>query len=149
MDSVIVRKMKISDIDSVIDIEKSSFPIPWTKGAFMSELKGNMFARYCVVEIDGKVVGYGGMWLIMDEAHITNIAVLPEYRGMGIGKKIMGAMIKEVLKTNIRGMTLEVRPSNTVARALYKKFGFMPCGIRPEYYHDNREDAIIMWKEFS
>jgi len=141
-----VRKMKLSDIDSVIDIEKNSFPIPWTRGAFMAELKNNMLARYCVVEVNGRVVGYGGMWLIMDEAHITNIAVHPEYRGRGIGTKLIGALIAEVSGTNIYGMTLEVRRSNIRAQKLYRKFGFVPCGVRPEYYLDNREDAIIMWK---
>ena len=141
-----MRKMKLSDIDSVIDIEKNSFPIPWTRGAFMSELKNNMLAKYCVAEVDGRVVGYGGMWLIMDEAHITNIAVHPKYRGRGIGHRLLSALIEEVSRANIYGMTLEVRRSNIRAQKLYRKFGFVPCGVRPEYYLDNREDAIIMWK---
>lgn len=146
MESVIVRKMKLSDIDSVVDIEENSFAIPWTKGAFATELKRNMLAKYYVVEVDGRVVGYGGMWLIMDEAHITNIAVHPKYRGKGIGKKLVEGLIEEVLKLNIYRITLEVRRSNITAQALYKKFGFIPCGIRPEYYQDDKEDAIIMWK---
>ena len=148
MESAIVREMKLSDIDSVVDIEKKSFPIPWTKGTFISEIKRNKLARYYVAEVGGRVVGYAGMWLIMNEAHITNIAIHPEYRGMGIGKKLVGGLIEEVLKIDIYRITLEVRPSNTAARALYKKFGFVPCGIRPEYYRDNNEDAIIMWGEF-
>lgn len=146
MESIIVRKMKLTDIDSVVDIEKSSFPIPWTRGTFIAELKMNKLARYYVVEFRGKVVGYGGVWLIMDEAHITNIAIHPEYRGKGIGKRLVEGLIEEVLKINIHRITLEVRRSNTAAQALYKKFGFVPCGIRPEYYQDNREDAIIMWR---
>lgn len=146
MESVIVRKMKLSDIDSVVDIEENSFAIPWTKGAFATELKRNMLAKYYVVEVDGRVVGYGGMWLIMDEAHIINIAVHPKYRGKGIGKKLVEGLIEEVLKLNIYRITLEVRRSNITAQALYKKFGFIPCGIRPEYYQDDKEDAIIMWK---
>ncbi len=149
MESIIVRKMKLTDIDSVVDIEKSSFPIPWTRGTFIAELKMNKLARYYVVEFRGKVVGYGGVWLIMDEAHITNIAIHPEYRGKGIGKRLVEGLIEEVLKINIHRITLEVRRSNTAAQALYKKLGFVPCGVRPEYYQDNREDAIIMWKGFS
>ena len=149
MEPIIVRKMKLTDIDSVVDIEKNSFPIPWTKSTFMAEIKMNKLARYYVVEVDGRVVGYGGLWLIMDEAHITNIAIHPEYRGKGIGKKLVGGLIEETSKINIYKITLEVRPSNTAALALYRKFGFIPCGIRPEYYQDNREDAIIMWKEFT
>ena len=149
MESSIVREMELSDIDSVVDIEKNSFPIPWTKGTFISELKRNKLARYYVVEVDGRVVGYAGLWLIMNEAHITNIAIHPKYRGKGMGKKLVGELIEEILKINIYRITLEVRPSNAAALALYKKFGFVPCGIRPEYYRDNNEDAIIMWRGFS
>lgn len=149
MESVVIRKMKLSDIDSVVNIERNSFPIPWTREAFVSELKGNQLARYYVAEFDNRVVGYAGVWLIMDEAHVTNIAIHPEYRGRGIGKKLVGILIKEVVNFGIYRMTLEVRWSNTTAQALYRKFGFVPCGIRPEYYQDNREDAIIMWGEFA
>ncbi|MCK9267780.1 MAG: ribosomal protein S18-alanine N-acetyltransferase [Alkaliphilus sp.] len=148
MESAIVRKMELSDIDSVVDIEKRSFPMPWTRGAFISELRRNKLARYYVVEVGGRVVGYAGLWLVMNEAHITNIAIHPKYRGRGMGKKLVGGLIEEILKINIYRITLEVRPSNTAALALYKKFGFVPCGIRPEYYRDNNEDAIIMWGEF-
>ena len=149
MESSIVREMELSDIDSVVDIEKNSFPIPWARGTFISELKRNKLARYYVVEVDGRVVGYAGLWLIMNEAHITNIAIHPKYRGKGMGKKLVGGLIEEILKINIYRITLEVRPSNAAALALYKKFGFVPCGIRPEYYRDNNEDAIIMWRGFS
>ncbi|HZJ76208.1 MAG TPA: ribosomal protein S18-alanine N-acetyltransferase [Oscillospiraceae bacterium] len=149
MEPIIVRKMELTDIDSVVDIERNSFPIPWTKNTFIAEIKTNKLAKYYVVEAGGRVVGYGGLWLIMDEAHITNIAIHPEYRGKGIGKKLVKGLIEETSKINIYKITLEVRRSNTAALALYRKFGFVPCGIRPEYYQDNREDAIIMWREFS
>ncbi len=149
MESAIVRKMELFDIDSVVDIEKRSFPIPWTRGTFISELKRNKLARYYVVEAGGRVVGYAGLWLIMNEAHITNIAIHPKYRGRGMGKKLVGGLIEEASKIDVYRITLEVRPSNAVALALYKKFGFVPCGIRPEYYRDNNEDAIIMWMDFS
>ena len=96
MGSIIIRKMKLDDVDSVVDIEKNSFSIPWTKGAFITELKMNKLARYYVIESNGKVVGYGGVWLIMDEAHITNIAVHPKYRGKGIGEKLVKGLIEEI-----------------------------------------------------
>lgn len=147
MESMIVRKMEIEDIDAVLDIEKNSFSIPWTKNAFFMELKKNKLAKYCVVEVDGAVAGYGGMWLVLDEAHITNIAVHPKYRGMGVGKKIMDGLVGEGLRINIKRMTLEVRTSNLTAQGLYKNLGFMLCGIRPGYYTDNDEDALIMWKD--
>lgn len=147
MESIIVRKMELSDIDSVVDIEKNSFAIPWTKGAFEMELKKNKLAKYFVVELDGDVAAYGGVWLIIDEAHITNIAVDPKYRGKGIGKKLVEGLLEELKKLNITRVTLEVRRSNLIAQRLYKKFGFLPAGVRPEYYQDNREDAIIMWLE--
>lgn len=147
MEPIIVRKMKLTDINSVVDIERSSFSTPWPKSTFIAEIKMNKLARYYVVEVGGRVVGYGGLWLIMDEAHITNIAVHPEYRGKGMGKKLVEGLIEETSKIDIHRITLEVRRSNTAALALYKKFGFMPCGVRPEYYQDNGEDAIIMWRE--
>lgn len=147
MESIIARKMELRDVDAVVDIEENSFPIPWTKNSFVTELTKNKLARYCVVEVDGVIAAYGGMWLVVDEAHITNIAVHPKYRGIGAGKKIVEALIEEGKKINIYKMTLEVRRSNIVAQELYKKYDFMFCGVRPGYYHDNGEDAIIMWKD--
>lgn len=147
MESIIVRQMELGDIDSVLDIEENSFSIPWTRNAFVTELKKNKLAKYCVVVVDGNVAAYGGMWLVVDEAHITNIAVHPKYRGKGIGKKIVEGLISEGQKINIYRMTLEVRRSNLTAQGLYRKLGFAPCGIRPGYYQDNGEDALIMWKD--
>ncbi|MBU5676719.1 ribosomal protein S18-alanine N-acetyltransferase [Alkaliphilus sp. MSJ-5] len=147
MESIIVRKMELGDIDSVLDIEENSFSIPWTRNAFVTELKKNKLAKYLVAEVDGDVAAYGGMWLVVDEAHITNIAVHPRYRGRGVGKKIVEGLIGEGQKINIYRMTLEVRRSNLTAQGLYKKLGFIPCGIRPGYYQDNYEDALIMWKD--
>lgn len=147
MESIIVRKMELRDVDSVVDIEKNCFPIPWTKNSFITEITKNKLARYCVAEVGGKVAAYGGMWLVIDEAHITNIAVHSKYRGKGVGKKVVEGLIEEGKKINISKMTLEVRRSNLIAQELYKKFGFIPCGVRPGYYQDNGEDAIIMWKD--
>ncbi|WP_234122291.1 ribosomal protein S18-alanine N-acetyltransferase [Clostridium hydrogenum] len=129
----------------IMSIENLSFSIPWTKDAMEKELT-NKFAKYVVVKLDNLVIGYGGMWLILDEGHITNIAVHPEFRGIGAGKKIIEALIDVCKKNDISSLTLEVRVSNYVAKNLYTKFGFIEEGIRKNYYNDNNEDAIIMWK---
>lgn len=147
MDTLEIRKMIIKDIPAVVEIEKRCFPIPWTRGAFESELKGNKLAIYLVGLIEGHVVGYGGMWFIIDEGHITNIAVHPDFQGRKIGENITKALINEATVRGIQRVTLEVRKSNVIAQGLYKKLGFLACGIRPGYYSDNREDALIMWKD--
>jgi len=136
-----------SDLDTVMDIENKCFSVPWTREALLLEIDKNRFARYLVAELDGIVMGYGGMWMIMDEAHITNIAVHPDHRGKGYGNFIVEGLIATAKKDGIIRLTLEVRRSNVVAQNLYKKYGFIFCGVRPGYYQDNQEDAIIMWKE--
>lgn len=145
--NIIIREMKESDLDRVMEIERQAFTPPWSKDAFLLELTKNLLAKYIVAEVDGVVVGYGGIWLIMDEGHITNIAVDEKYRQMGIGTKIMEGLIQLCIDRNIIAMTLEVRKSNEAAKALYKKFGFKEYGIRKNYYQNNNEDAIIMWKD--
>ena len=147
MGTVKVRKMLKSDLDTVMDIENKCFSVPWTREALLLEIDKNRFARYLVAELDGKVIGYGGMWMIMDEAHITNIAVHPDHRGKGYGNCIVEGLIATAKKDGILRLTLEVRRSNVVAQNLYKKYGFIFCGVRPGYYQDNQEDAIIMWRE--
>ena len=144
-----VRSMTKDDISQVLEIEEQCFSVPWTKEAFTMEVEQNKFARYIVVEQDGFILGYGGMWMILDEAHVTNIAVRPAFRGRGYGDKVVQAMIAAAEKEGIYNMTLEVRLSNTVAQNLYSKYGFKACGIRPKYYQDNDEDAVIMWKQGS
>ncbi|XOQ17377.1 MAG: ribosomal protein S18-alanine N-acetyltransferase [Sporanaerobacter sp.] len=143
---ILVRNMREEDIDEVLEIERTSFTTPWSKEAFTLEITKNMLAKYVVAEIEGKVVGYGGIWLIIDEGHVTNIAVHEKYRGLGVGKKIMEALIDICSDRNIVAMTLEVRKTNEIAKSLYTKYGFKEYGIRPGYYSDNNEDAIIMWK---
>lgn len=139
--------MKTEDLDEVLEIEKASFTTPWSRNAFLNELRDNQFAHYIVVEKDDTIVGYGGMWVIINEAHVTNIAVKPDYRGKGLGKIIMLELIERAKLMGCDTMTLEVRPSNTVARALYHNLGFRVKGIRRGYYVDTGEDAYIMWKE--
>lgn len=143
---VIIREMKTNDIKDVLKIESESFSTPWSENAFLIELNENKLARYIVAEIDKEVVGYAGIWFILNEGHITNIAVLKEYRGKGLGNKLIEGLIWISIKNNIDNMTLEVRKTNIVAQSLYKKYGFIDSGTRPGYYQDNKEDAIIMWK---
>lgn len=143
-----LRPMVMEDIPQVVTIEKKSFPTPWSPYAFACELSDNDFAYYLVVNPaqDPKtVVGYGGMWLIIDEAHVTNIAITPAYRGKALGELLLRGMIELALSKNILRMTLEVRPSNLPAQKLYNRLGFKAAGIRPGYYADTNEDAIIMW----
>ncbi len=141
-----LREMEIGDIDTIMKIERESFSSPWTRNSFERELRENMLAKYIVAEVDGLVVGYAGIWLILDEGHVTNIAVAKAHRGKGIGKFLMMGLIDFCQSNNIPNMTLEVRKSNLVAQNLYKKMGFLDCGIRPNYYVDDHEDAVIMWK---
>lgn len=143
---IIIRNMEEEDIEDIFKIEKQSFSTPWSRDAFLIELNENKLARYIVAEIDKKVVGYGGIWFILNEGHITNIAVLRDYRGKGVGNRIIEGLIWNCIKEDIESMTLEVRKSNMVAQNLYRKYGFIDSGIRPGYYLDNKEDAIIMWR---
>ena len=140
--------MKPEDADAVEAVEKASFSVPWSRKSFWEEAANER--TYYLLALDGdQVVGYAGTWILDDEAQITNVAVAPAYRGKKVGAGLMDALIKEAKKRGATRMTLEVRPSNTAALALYEKFGFKDCGRRPHYYLDNGEDAVIMWKFFS
>ncbi|MDE4542503.1 ribosomal protein S18-alanine N-acetyltransferase [Thermoanaerobacterium sp. R66] len=141
-----IRPMVKSDIDKVMEIEYLSFSVPWSFESFVMEVTKNSCAHYIVAEVDGKVAGYGGFWVVVDEGHITNIAVHPDFRGQGVGSAIVEGLIELAKTKGITSMTLEVRESNLVAQSLYKKYGFRPVGKRRGYYQDNNEDAVIMWK---
>ena len=140
-----VMLMKEKDIDEVLQLEKLCFPVPWSRDAFRMEVEQNQCARYYVVRENNLLIGYGGMWLILDEAHITNIAVHPEHRRKGVGRLLMETLMEEAARLNMERMTLEVRVSNTAAITLYKSLGFEEGGIRKGYYSNDREDALIMW----
>lgn len=144
-DTIVFREMKEEDIDQVLVIEHASFSTPWSKEAFYNELHKNRFALYLVLEDQGKVVGYCGTWIVIDEAHITNVAMLPEYRGKGLGEAIMKKLIEVAKEKGVITMTLEVRVSNHVAQSLYRKLGFQDGGLRKNYYTDNQEDGLVMW----
>ncbi len=137
--------MNKSHLDEIVEIEKDCFSLPWSRRAFEQELS-NKLAIYVVAEEDGHVWGYGGMWHVVTEGHITNIAVHSKRRREGIGDAIVKTLIEIAEEKEMIGLTLEVRKSNTAAQALYRNNGFILEGIRPEYYADNKEDALIMWK---
>jgi [ribosomal protein S18]-alanine N-acetyltransferase len=139
------RFMTEEDIDQVLVIEHKSFTLPWSRDAFTNELTKNQFAVYLVLEEDGVVIGYCGAWIVVDEAHVTNIAVLPEYRGKKLGEALMKKMMEAARELGAVTMTLEARVTNIAAQSLYRKLGFQNGGIRKNYYTDNQEDAIVMW----
>lgn len=145
MEEYTIETMTISDIEDVIVTENLSFETPWSEAAFVQELTNNKNALYRVIKVNGKSIAYGGMWLLFDEVHITNIAVHPEYRGFGYGNILMKDMINCAKTAKMSSMTLEVRVGNTAAINLYKKFGFVSVATRKRYYQDTGEDAIIMW----
>ncbi|MDI9485533.1 MAG: ribosomal protein S18-alanine N-acetyltransferase [Bacillota bacterium] len=144
---VTYRLMTVDDIPQVQLVERKSFTTPWSRNIFVSELTRNDNAIYIVAEVGERIVGYAGIWIILDEGHITNIAVEPNYRRRGIGQGLMDVLTAEAVKRGVVAMTLEVRVTNYGAQALYEKLGFVPNGIRKEYYQDDKEDALIMWRE--
>lgn len=142
---VLLRRMLEQDLERVLEIEQACFPRPWSRDSFVSELH-NLCARYVVLVEDGVVAGFGGMWLIIDEAHINNIAVHPDYHRRGYGRRIMRELMRTAYHAaEIVQMTLEVRVTNVPAIDLYTSMGFTVAGRRKNYYEDNGEDAYIMW----
>ncbi|MDP4098922.1 ribosomal protein S18-alanine N-acetyltransferase [Paenibacillus sp. P96] len=141
------RLMTMDDLPDVMVIEHESFTLPWTREAFRNELANNHFAKYMMMELDGEPIGYAGMWTIMDEAHVTNIAIREAYRGCGLGERLLDELMRTAAYVGMKRMTLEVRVSNSVARNLYEKKGFEAAGLRKGYYSDNHEDALIMWAD--
>jgi len=140
-----IRRMTREDTAEAAEIDRISFPAPWSENAYESEMD-NPVAWYYVMERDRKIAAMAGMWLILGEGQITTIAVRPEYRGHGLGRCMLKALlIAAYEELAVTDMSLEVRPSNTVARNLYRSMGFEEEGRRRHYYEDNGEDAIIMW----
>lgn len=143
-DRLRIEPMTVADIPAVHEIERLSFPVPWPAYAFRQELETNRLARYLVVRSGDRTVAYGGIWLMVDEAHVTTFAVLPDWRRKGVGARLMLALVDLSREVGAHVITLEVRLSNIPARTLYQRFGFRPVGVRPRYYSDNGEDALIM-----
>lgn len=142
--NVEIRRMRHEDIPRVMEIERECFPTPWHESAYITELS-NRSAYYVVACKENFVVGYAGMWLIMDEAHITTLGVARQYRRLKIGERALIALLDESIRRGIRRATLEVRQSNTIAQKLYDKYGFTAAAIRQGYYTDNNENAVVMW----
>lgn len=140
-----IAPMTAQDIPAVLEIERRSFATPWPREAYTHELDHNRTAVYLVARQDEAAVGYAGMWVVMDEAHITTIAVDPPLRGLGIGERLLIGLIDRAIERGARWIQLEVRQSNMVAQRLYHKYGFREVGIRRHYYSDNGEDAVVMW----
>ena len=142
-----VERMRPEDIPAVHAIESASFPTPWPPYAFRGELESNRMAHYLVVRAGDRVVAYAGIWIMVDEAHVTTFAVLPAYRRRGLAGRLLCDLMDLAADLGATVVTLEVRLSNVAARRLYQRFGFRPVGVRPRYYSDNGEDALIMTTE--
>lgn len=145
------RDLLPEDAEAVANIERESFPTPWSREDFWREAS-NDFACYIVALDDAEIIGFGGCWISFEEAQVTNIALTSVQRGRGLGKALMARLMRAAAARGAERMTLEVRPSNTPALRLYEGLGFAAVGIRKKYYQDNDEDAILMWhtklKEF-
>lgn len=140
-----IRRATIKDLNLICEVEKESFSTPWSKEAFKRELTTNRFAHYFVIEWGSQIVGYAGMWIILDEAHVTNVAIVPKVRGLKLGELLMRHLMVSAKLLGAHSMTLEVRVSNHIAQNLYRKLNFEERGIRKNYYADTMEDALIMW----
>lgn len=167
MSEIRIRVATEEDIDAMTELDATCFSAPWSRASFEAELTTNQLAWYLIAEElipsfedtedesygdahEGRVgllIGYAGLWAIEDEGHITNVAVHPDYRRMGLGSILVDMLIAQTRKEGLRRFTLEVRVSNRAAISLYEKFGFVSAGIRKGYYEDNNEDAMIMWLE--
>ena len=141
---ITVRAMRKADVKAVYEIETLSFRTPWSYRSLMGELK-NSVAHYTVMEKDGEIIGYCGMWVLFEEAHITNIAIHPAFRGCGYGKQLLHASMRVAASFGAELMTLEVRETNTVAQHMYDEMDFIMKGCRKRYYTDTGEDALLLW----
>ena len=144
MDEIRIRRMELTDLDEVVDLENHTFAMPWSRESFEQELTRNVAARYLVADLNGHVIGYAGAWIILDESHITNIAIAEAYRGNGYGKILTSSLMQYLSNLGAAYATLEVRVSNERAQNLYKGLGFVAIGKRKKYYEDNGEDAYLM-----
>jgi ribosomal-protein-alanine N-acetyltransferase len=142
--AIVVDRMTVDDLAAVQEIERESFTTPWPPHAYRSELETNRLAHYIIARHGDQIVGFGGIWLMVDEAHITTFAVRKTWRRQGVGERLLIALLALAEARGAREATLEVRPSNHPARRLYEKYGFALVGVRPRYYSDDNEDALIM-----
>ena len=141
---LVVGPMRMGDIAAVLEIERLSFSAPWPAFAFEQELTANRLAHYRVARLGDRVVAFGGIWLMVDEAHITTFGVHPDHRRRGIGRRLLLELADAAIELGSARMTLEVRISNEPAQTLYRSFGFAVSGRRVAYYSDDGEDALVM-----
>lgn len=139
-----IRRMTLSDVPQVHQLEMDTFATPWSYQSFVDEMQTNKSARYMVAEKDGQILAFAGAWLIFEEGHITNIAVSKEARGQGIGTAITKELMQYAANLGVQYLTLEVRKSNLVAQKMYRALGFIQLGVRKRYYEDNNEDALLL-----
>ncbi|NBW31161.1 MAG: ribosomal-protein-alanine N-acetyltransferase [bacterium] len=144
MNAPVLAPLTVADLEEVALIENVSFTAPWPTSAYVTELTTNRLARYVGARIDGALVGFGGIWLMVDEAHITTMAVLPAIRRNGVATALLLELLQEARRGGARVATLDVRVSNLDAQRLYLAFGFVEVGRRIRYYDDNDEDALVM-----
>jgi ribosomal-protein-alanine acetyltransferase len=142
-----VRIAKSSDLDDIYELDVQTFAMPWSKEALSYDILENDNAFVIVAEYEGEFAGYADIWTVLDEADLNSIAVRVDFRRKGIGDAIMIAMTEMLSASGVATINLEVRVSNMPAIKLYKKYGFNECGVRPGYYLDNGEDALIMKRE--
>jgi [ribosomal protein S18]-alanine N-acetyltransferase len=140
-----VSPMELADVADVLKIEALSFQSAWPLNAFQNELRDNKLAHYFVGRVDGKIVAYGGIWVILEDSHVTTIAVHPDNRGQRLGEEMLVFLLDEAIKREASWITLEVRETNDVAQKLYRKYGFTIVSTRRGYYSDNNESALVMW----
>ena len=150
MDEPFIRAIREEDVRQIHEIEALCFAMPWSEESILHDVKENPVARWLVLDDgSGRVMAYAGMWFVLDEAHVCNVAVHPDFRRMGYGRRILEALVDMAKANSMTLMTLEVRRSNLAAQALYHQCGFLDVGYRKRYYEDNKEDALIMYREFS
>jgi len=142
--NISIRKMAVSDIAAVVDLDQKSFSLPWPERSFRFELTDNPASRCWVADLDGNIVGMIVVWLLVDEAHVATLATHPDHRRQGIGKRLLAHALLNMMREGARSSFLEVRASNVAAQEMYRKFGYEETGRRRHYYRDNDEDAILM-----
>ncbi len=140
-----VVPMRRKHLKEVLAIEEQVYPTPWSLALFLSELSMPASRAYFVAKSPRGVLGYAGVVMAGSDAHVTTVAVAPWYQGRKVGTLLVLAVVEEAIARGARSLTLEVRPTNVIARSLYKKFGFVTVGLRKNYYVETGEDALIMW----
>ncbi|MFN2529050.1 MAG: ribosomal protein S18-alanine N-acetyltransferase [Candidatus Baltobacteraceae bacterium] len=144
-DPMIIEGMNDSHLTEVVRIETLSFPSTWPQNAFHNEIHENKLAHYFVGRVGNRVVAYGGIWVILEDSHITTIAVHPDLRGKKYGEIMLLHLLDQTIDRGASWITLEVRESNVAAQSLYRKYGFTVVSTRRGYYSDNNENALVMW----